>query len=134
MKPKPNIGAPCNGCGLCCRIRVCSAGSFALGLVGTYGERVDGPCPALEPDGEGFACGLVRRPKHYFNRNGRSPTALREAVKIAIGAGIGCDEAGDEPDATARPKLEAVTREFARRYSRAQIERAVRVITDDDNS
>ena len=130
MIEKPPIGAPCNGCGLCCRIRVCSAGSYALGLVETWGERVDGPCPALEPDGDGFACGLVRRPKHYLSRSRRGVTVLREAMKVVIGAGIGCDEAGDEPDATAMPKIEAVLRRFGERYPRARIEAAARVIMD----
>ena len=38
--PKPEIGDACGGCGLCCIRRVCSAGSFTLGLVERYGDRV----------------------------------------------------------------------------------------------
>lgn len=132
MIDKPAIGAPCNGCGLCCLTRVCGAGSFALGLVDRYGERVDGPCPALEAEGATFVCGLVKRPKYYLPRNPRGPTVLREAFKILIGAGIGCDEAGDEPDDTAMPKLENVQRDFARRYTRQQIEKAMKAAYDVD--
>lgn len=43
MLPKPAIGAPCNGCGLCCQVRVCSTGSYLLGLVDSLGQRVDRP-------------------------------------------------------------------------------------------
>ncbi|WP_319798269.1 hypothetical protein [Nitrobacter sp.] len=32
MLPKPEIGEPCNRCGLCCQITVCGTGSYAMGL------------------------------------------------------------------------------------------------------
>ena len=97
--------------------QVCSTGSFALGLVTEYGQRVDGPCPALEQDGERQLCGLVRRPKHYLAAD-RGVTVLREAVKLLIGAGSGCDEAGDEPDETFLPKARRMMDEYTRRHPR----------------
>jgi len=96
MLEKPPIGDPCNGCGLCCRAQICAAGSFTMGLVDRYGERADGPCPALvEQEGGGFACGMVLRPRDYaLGRAGAHD--LREAVKMMIGAGAGCDEGEDD--------------------------------------
>lgn len=41
---KPAYGAPCNGCGACCRAVPCR---MARDLVGAF----DAPCPALEHDG-----------------------------------------------------------------------------------
>lgn len=127
---KPEIGESCNGCGLCCQVQVCSTGSLALGLVEAYGERAAGPCPALEQDGEGWACGLVRRPKHYLPGNPRGVTVLREAAKLLIGAGIGCDEAGDEPDLVAQPKLDVLRARCLAHHSQADFNRAVRVLFD----
>lgn len=126
---KPPIGAPCNGCGLCCQVRVCGAGSYALGLVARYGERADGPCPALIADGERWSCGLVARPKDYID-SPRGVTVLREAVKILIGAGAGCDEAGDEPDATALPRLRRVAEDYVRRVGVETMRRAAAIIHD----
>lgn len=126
--PKPPIGDPCNGCGLCCRMRVCSMGSFALGLVERFGDRTDGPCPALtEQDGR-FVCGLVARPKDWLPSHPKSVTALREAAKVLLGAGVGCDEAGDEPDGTALPKLDAIQQRYLERTGEASIRRAFRTM------
>jgi hypothetical protein len=125
---KPEIGEPCNGCGLCCRIRVCGTGSFALGLVERYGERVDGPCPALEQQGVSFTCGLVARPKYYMPANPRGVTVLREAVKLMIGAGAGCDEAGDEPDDIATPKIRAVLERYMARVDRRAMQKAAETL------
>lgn len=127
MNDKPAIGEPCNGCGLCCRIRVCGAGSHALGLVERYGERVDGPCPALMPDGNGWACGLVKRPKDYID-SPRGVTMLRDAVKILIGAGAGCDEADDEPDETAAPKLRKLQEDYLERHGLEVIQKAAAIV------
>lgn len=128
MIDKPEIGAPCNGCGLCCRTRVCSTGSFALRLVRRFGERVDGPCPALEPRPDGsVACGLVAHPRAYLRNHPRPDAALRFAVAVLIGAGAGCDEAGDEPDETAGPKLDALAERHVR-DRKADIIAAVEVV------
>jgi hypothetical protein len=119
---KPPIGDPCNGCGLCCRIRVCSIGSFAMALVDRFGDRVDGPCPALTAQDDGaLVCGIVLRPKDFLRGAAHE---LREAVKLTIGAGAGCDEAGDEPDETADPKLEALQARYLARHGREKLQAA----------
>jgi hypothetical protein len=129
MLPKSEIGAACNGCGLCCQTVVCSAGSFILGLVADFGDRADGPCPALVPDGPALVCGLMKRPSDYIGAH-RGPTVLRGAVAVLIGAGAGCDEIGDEPEATARPKLKEVQAAYLRRYSKDQVNGAWRTVLE----
>ncbi len=37
---KPKIGEPCNGCGICCRTRVCYNGAYIQRLVKELGETV----------------------------------------------------------------------------------------------
>lgn len=64
---KPPIGAPCNGCGICCKIVVCMNGAFVQGLVNTFGDTVPGPCPALVKRVDGsHSCGIVMNPKKYL--------------------------------------------------------------------
>lgn len=127
MIEKPPIGAPCNGCGLCCQIQVCSCGSYLLGLVERYGERAAGPCPVLTPKGDGFACGLILRPKDLIQSD-RGVTSLREAVSILIGADAGCDEAGDEPEATAGPKIERLMQDYIERIGVERVQAAARLV------
>ncbi len=128
MKAKPEVGSPCNGCGVCCQSTVCSVGSKVLGLVDTYGERAAGPCPALRPDNDGgYGCGLVMRPKDFI-ASPRGVTPLRDAVKLLIGAGAGCDEAGDEPDATFVPKAERLQRAYIERHGIPALRRAVEIV------
>ena len=109
--PKPPLGAPCNACGLCCRLQVCGAGSFFLGLVEKFGERAPGPCPALvsAPDGQ-QVCGVMLRPRDTMQARG-SADDLRRAFGLLIGAGVGCDEPGEavsrDDDAAARAMGEA---------------------------
>lgn len=123
MIEKPAIGDPCNGCGLCCRAQVCSIGSFTLRLVEKYGERAPGPCPAMLTDDNGkVTCELVARPRDYSPGKGGAHE-LRNAVSLLIGSGIGCDEAGDEPDANA--KLDALREKWMREHSRGEIARAL---------
>ena len=126
MLEKPPIGDPCNGCGLCCQIQVCSAGSFSMGLVDAYGDRAPGPCPALvsQPDGS-FACGMVLRPKEYAPAGKGGAHDLRKAVQVLIGAGAGCDEAGDEPAAKADRKIAEIQQRYLARHGRDGINRAV---------
>lgn len=121
--PKPAIGAPCNGCGLCCLAEVCSAGSFTLGLVDAYGQRASGPCPALLPQTDGsFACGLVLRPKDYAPGKGASHD-LRQAAALMIGAGAGCDEAAGPEDVDAITEMQT---RYLSLHGREKLQRAVR--------
>lgn len=128
MLQKPEIGSPCNGCGLCCKTQACSAGSYALGLVQNYGDRAAGPCPALEQDGEGFSCGLLKRPKHYLPKNSRGVTVLRNALSILIGSGIGCDDIGDDSSEESAEKLALLKAKFMSRYSIDDLNKAVRTV------
>lgn len=123
---KPPVGAPCNGCGLCCRAQICSLGSITLGLVGNYGERAPGPCPALigQPDGS-FACGLVLRPRDYARGKGGAHE-LRAAAMTLIGAGVGCDEPGEAESEEENAAIEAMTAAYLARVGHARIERAMR--------
>lgn len=108
---------------------VCSAGSYILGLVTKFGDRADGPCPALLSDGAAFTCGLMKRPSDYIGRH-RGPTVLRGAVAVLIGAGAGCDEIGDEPEETARPKLKEVQAAYLRRYDKDDINDAWKAVLE----
>ncbi len=96
---------------------------MVLGLVEKLGDRAPGPCPALLSKGDGFTCGMVARPKDYIE-SGRGVTVLREAAMLMIGAGAGCDEAGDEPDGTAWPKQEAVALRYLERVGQRRLEKA----------
>jgi len=85
---KPAHGAPCNGCGGCCRAMLCPLGSALFG-------RFEGPCPALVPEGEKFRCGCVTKPLDYappWAAAAAGEARLREAALLLIGAQIGgCD-------------------------------------------
>ena len=124
--PKPLIGEPCNGCGLCCQTVICAAGSITLGLVKAYGERAPGPCPALVDKGDGsFACGMVERPKDYAPGKGGAHE-LRAAISIMVGAGMGCDDVGDGSEPDADQELIDLQQRFADSLGRDKIERALK--------
>lgn len=94
---KPKVGDKCNGCGLCCQIEVCSAGSYIQKLVSNYGDRVDGPCPALTKRNDGtFACGIVLNPKKYIKNRPYTEAVLSKNFSLLIGANTVCDEIGDD--------------------------------------
>lgn len=94
MKAKAPHGSPCNNCGRCCYAELCVLGARVF-------RRVDGPCPALEADGDGFTCGLVKRPAHYAPIRAAlsGEDKLRKAALWLIGSGVGCDALmPDEPE------------------------------------
>lgn len=92
---KPKIGHPCNGCGLCCKMRVCYNGAFVQGLVKELGQTVDGPCPALTKRVDGsYACGIVLNPKKYLKHRPYPADVLSRNFANLIGAGTGCDDLG----------------------------------------
>lgn len=85
--PKPLWGDPCNGCGLCCIGGPCGAARVVTG-------QTEGRCRQLLPNGlGGYSCGLTTRP---------GPPEFREAMVIAIGAGVGCDMVETVKDAQLR--------------------------------
>jgi hypothetical protein len=134
MLKKPAIGQSCNGCGLCCQITMCSIASFALSRVENWGDRAPGPCPAVTKSEGKLVCGLILRPTDWLPKNKNSVTAIRDSMKLCIGSGFGCDEAGEEPAATAQPALDEIRARFAARYSQADILKAVATVLDQSRS
>jgi hypothetical protein len=86
---KPAVGAPCNGCGVCCALLPCPLSRFLLG-------HRRGACPALRwrEEGRRYVCGLVTAPGEHLPRLPRllQPLATRLARRwIAAGSGCDCD-------------------------------------------
>jgi hypothetical protein len=100
---KPPHGQPCNGCGLCCMGSLCPLAAWVF-EGDRHGGHHEGPCPALERNGAGFACGLITNPAtHALAHTLRAGGARRasEAAALLNGAGSGCDaringEPGDQ--------------------------------------
>jgi hypothetical protein len=90
--PKPALGAPCNGCGVCCAALPCPVSRVLLG-------HRHGACPALQwrAAEHRYACGMVVAPADFLHwlppRWG--PFAGRRFARW-IAAGAGCD-CGIEP-------------------------------------
>lgn len=87
MIDKPPHGQPCNGCGRCCIEMLCP---LALAL---FGEPEYRQCPALEPDGERFACGLIKHPMVHALKQTllHGADAMAKAAAHLVGSGRGCD-------------------------------------------
>lgn len=96
--PKPEEGAACNGCGLCCLAEPCP-----LGMV--ISRRLHGACVALTWDeGDGrYRCGVVERPRAYLPW--LPEAAARRLALHWIASGDGCDAALEvaEPTPAATP-------------------------------
>lgn len=90
--PKPPMGLPCNGCGLCCAAETCPLARLRF-------LRRQGPCPALEwtaagPTGEParYRCGLLLRPRHYWpGLPAWAAPLARRLTRRWIAAGSACD-------------------------------------------
>lgn len=85
--PKPPLGAPCNGCGLCCLAEPCPLGMLVS-------RRRRGPCAALrwnEAQAR-YRCGLLSEPNAWLGPRwqGLAPWLARLAARW-IAAGHGCD-------------------------------------------
>lgn len=90
--PKPKIGEPCNGCGLCCAEKVCMNGAYVLKLVDKLGDTIAGPCPALVAKKDGsYGCGIVETPKKYIKDSKYPKEVLSKNFSFMIGSGRGCD-------------------------------------------
>lgn len=76
---KPIYGAPCNGCGLCCRMEVCGIGKMAY-------PEASAPCPALRWDGNQHRCALIEM---------EAASGLEPLMAEALGIGKGCDSDGE---------------------------------------
>lgn len=74
---KPGHGKPCNGCGLCCMAVPCALSKMVFGVE-------QGQCPALvQVQDHVYTCGLTT--------SDSVPENFRDAAKVIIGAGYGCD-------------------------------------------
>lgn len=89
---KPPVGAPCNGCGVCCAAETCPAGRIRF-------LRQRGPCPALEWHGTRYQCGLLLHPDRYFRFLNIVPAFMtrwtERAFRRWIAAGAGCDSSAE---------------------------------------
>jgi hypothetical protein len=80
--PKPAIGEPCNGCGVCCAAETCPAGRILF-------LKRNGPCPALEWQKNFYRCGLLTKPARYLRW---LPESLASRIFARwIAAGTRCD-------------------------------------------
>lgn len=84
---KPAVGAPCNGCGVCCAAEPCPAGMLLF-------RRRHGPCPALAWDdtAQRYRCGLLVAPTTHLRWLPRRSSGLAARLFARwIAAGAGCD-------------------------------------------
>lgn len=84
---KPPVGAPCNGCGLCCLAEPCPLGVWVS-------RRRTGACVALQwsDAGNRYLCGMVVDPARHTGWT--HPWAVRAVSALArrwIASGVGCD-------------------------------------------
>ncbi len=82
--PKPALGQPCNGCGLCCAAEPCPLGML-------LSRRRRGACPALQwaaADGH-YRCGVLVQPKRWLPW--LPARWARGLARRWIAAGRGCD-------------------------------------------
>lgn len=93
--PKPALGAPCNGCGVCCLMEPCPLGVVLTG-------RRTGACSALrwQSEQQMYRCGVLTEPLQVLqarlpNRlHGAAPWLARGLARLAhrwVAAGVGCD-------------------------------------------
>ena len=86
---KPELGAPCNGCGVCCLAEPCPVGILAS-------RRRTGACVAVRWDEaqQLYRCGMVEDPLRRLGWD-RAPRAwntwLGRRLRRWIAAGAGCD-------------------------------------------
>ncbi len=80
---KPEVGAPCNGCGVCCLAEPCPLGVVLSG-------RTTGSCAALlwREEEHRYLCGAMATPGRFAGA--LSPIFVRLARRW-ISAGSGCD-------------------------------------------
>jgi hypothetical protein len=85
--PKPALGAPCNGCGVCCLVEPCPLGQV-------ISRKRSGACDALRwSEGDGiYRCGALTDAEAVLGARWRwAAPLLRRLAKRWIAAGVGCD-------------------------------------------
>jgi hypothetical protein len=85
--PKPALGTPCNGCGICCLAEPCPLGQV-------ISRKRSGACDALRWDAAQtlYRCGVLSDTESVLGPRWRwaAPLLRRLAVRW-IAAGVGCD-------------------------------------------
>lgn len=81
---KPALGAPCNGCGVCCLAEPCPLGIVISG-------RRTGACAALvfSREEQRYRCGALGDPARYVGS--LAAPLLAALARRWISAGTGCD-------------------------------------------
>lgn len=78
-------------------------------------------------EGKKLVCGVLIQPSDWLSLRLR-PAVVRDALGLLIGIGAGCDDPGDEDEATAAPKIEAVQATHLAAHSIAELQMAADVI------
>ncbi len=107
--PKPAVGQPCNGCGVCCLAEPCPLGAVVS-------LKRHGACRALvwSDTERQYRCGMLVHPTRYvglptWRPDGLVNRLIRRYARRLIAAGIGCDAelepqgAPSEPAPPSRP-------------------------------
>lgn len=86
---KPALGAPCNGCGVCCLLQPCPVGVV-------LSRRLSGPCRALRwiAAERRYRCGALLQAQAMADSGSCSRWLRRLPYTLVarwIGADIGCD-------------------------------------------
>nr|WP_291012425.1 hypothetical protein [Hydrogenophaga sp.] len=95
---KPALGAPCNGCGVCCLAEPCPLGQV-------ISRKRAGACSALRWDSAQrlYRCGVLSDTEGVLGNRWRwAAPLLRRLARRWIAAGAGCD-ASLQVDARSRP-------------------------------
>ena len=85
--PKPVLGAPCNGCGVCCLAEPCPLGQV-------ISRKRSGACDALRWDAAQrlYRCGALSDTEGVLGWRWRwAAPLLRRLAARWIAAGVGCD-------------------------------------------
>jgi hypothetical protein len=85
--PQPPLGAPCNGCGVCCLAEPCPLGQ-------AVSRKRRGACDALRWDAAQaiYRCGAISDAEGVLGSRWRwLAPLLRRLARRWIAAGVGCD-------------------------------------------
>lgn len=85
--PKPALGAPCNGCGVCCLAEPCPLGML-------ISRSRTGACKALRWSEQGvrYQCGAISDPAGVLGLRWAWGAALfGRLARRWVAAGVGCD-------------------------------------------